>query len=236
MTFSNSLDKRLQVFAPGSRPEVFFLLESGIVKLAYTVLMGFRSFLITSTVVLAATCAGVATVAPQMFSVSGTVTDISPSAVSIQIEKTPMTLWSSKGLQVWKGTLFHDLSSIQVGDQIYARYYRDQAGRLIAVKIWATSCLYGAGLLMFRIKTSRYLPIQRLTPPDAYRKESKTVEYDANTVFQDSRPSDLIVGREVLVIGVLTQNAKVLATRVTVYEGNKPVRMGHDGSIMPRTK
>jgi len=31
-----SFDKHLQVFAQGSRPEEVFLLESGIVKLAYT--------------------------------------------------------------------------------------------------------------------------------------------------------------------------------------------------------
>jgi hypothetical protein len=38
--------------------------------------------------------------------------------------------------EVWKGRTFHDLSPVQVGDDLSARCYRDASGKLVADVIW----------------------------------------------------------------------------------------------------
>lgn len=184
-------------------------------------------------VVLAAASSGFSA---QLFSAEGLVTDVSPPAFSIRMNNTPMTLQSGRELTVWKGSLFHDLSPLRVGDHIYARYYYDQAGRPIVTKIWdnivsLSGVINNVGNRRFTVFTN-----PGMRQPSAYRQENKIVEYNASTIFQDSLPSDIKVSRDVLVIGLSTPNGKVLATRVTVYEGNRPVRMGQDASIMPRAK
>jgi hypothetical protein len=69
-------------------------------------------------------------------------------------------------------------------------------------------------------------------PQSAYRKENKAIRVDAATVFVASARADLRPGRGVEVIGQELPNGEVRATRVSVYEGNRPVRMRKDAVII----
>lgn len=51
--------------------------------------------------------------------------------------------------------------------------------------------------------------------------------------YEASAAEDLRAGRGVQVVGLDLKNGIVLATKVTVYEGNRPVRMGNRPAILP---
>ena len=70
-------------------------------------------------------------------------------------------------------------------------------------------------------------------PQSAYKMEKKSVRFNADTIFLSSEKSDLKVGREVQTIGLDLKNGIVKATRVTIYEGKRPVRMGRDKVLAP---
>lgn len=61
-------------------------------------------------------------------------------------------------------------------------------------------------------------------PHSAYRRQNRRIVIDSHTRFEDSAREDLRPGRDVDVIGTKDGSA-VRATRVIVYEGNRPVRM-----------
>jgi hypothetical protein len=80
-------------------------------------------------------------------------------------------------------------------------------------------------------------------PQSGYRRGKRQITFNSETKFEDSIPHDLRVGRTVDIIGRETKDSGVQATRITVYEGNFPVRMpagakvrAPDGSVrvMPR--
>jgi len=61
-------------------------------------------------------------------------------------------------------------------------------------------------------------------PQSAYRRGKRNITFNSATKFQGSLPQDLREGRTVDIIGIATRTG-VQATRVIVYEGNRPVRM-----------
>jgi hypothetical protein len=72
-------------------------------------------------------------------------------------------------------------------------------------------------------------------PQSAYVKERLKVAVDADTLFDASAKEDLRPGREVQMVGLDPRNGAARATRLTVYEGKRPVRMGN-GKVMPVTR
>ena len=52
-------------------------------------------------------------------------------------------------------------------------------------------------------------------------------------MFESSEKEDLKVGREVQTVGLHLRNGIVKATRVTIYEGKRPVRLGRAKVIGP---
>jgi Domain of unknown function (DUF5666) len=62
-------------------------------------------------------------------------------------------------------------------------------------------------------------------PQSGYRRGKRQITFDSKTKFEESAPQDLRVGRTVDIIGRETTDGDVHATRITVYEGNAPVRM-----------
>jgi hypothetical protein len=57
---------------------------------------------------------------------------------------------------------------------------------------------------------------------------------DADTTFDSSAKEDLKVWRDVQMVGVDLRNGTTMATRVVVYEGDRPVRMWNV-KVMPVT-
>ena len=70
-------------------------------------------------------------------------------------------------------------------------------------------------------------------PHSGYKKENKLIRFDADTMFESSEKDDLKVGREVQTVGLDLRTGIVKATRVTIYEGKRPVRMGKTKVIAP---
>ena len=75
-------------------------------------------------------------------------------------------------------------------------------------------------------------------PRSGYRRGKRQIAFNSKTKFEESAREDLRVGRIVDILGLETAISGVQATRVIVYEGNRPVRMpagirviAPDGSI-----
>ena len=66
-----------------------------------------------------------------------------------------------------------------------------------------------------------------------YTRENKLIRFDSDTIFESSEKEDLKVGREVQTVGLDLRNGIVKATRVTIYEGKRPVRLGSGKVIRP---
>jgi Domain of unknown function (DUF5666) len=61
-------------------------------------------------------------------------------------------------------------------------------------------------------------------PQSGYRRGKREIKFNSKTKFEESAREDLRVGRTVDILGLETSSG-VQATRVIVYEGNRPVRM-----------
>jgi hypothetical protein len=55
---------------------------------------------------------------------------------------------------------------------------------------------------------------------------------DADTFFDASAKEDLKLGRDVQMVGLDLKDGTIRAKLLTVYEGNRPVRMGN-GKVLP---
>jgi hypothetical protein len=73
-------------------------------------------------------------------------------------------------------------------------------------------------------------------PHSAYVKEKLRVSVDADTLFDASAKEDLKPGREAQMVGLDLKNGTIKATRLTVYEGNRPVRMKGGKVLVPDGK
>jgi hypothetical protein len=160
--------------------------------------------------------------------VVGTVERVSGNVIYVATGAKPIALYTDVHTEIWKGKVFHDLSQVVVGDHITARYRTDASGRFIADALWlditnlyaVTTKVTGSG---FEVLTN-----PNADPQSAYRKENKSIEVDADTVFESCAREDLKQGRDVQVVGLVLGNGDIRATRVTVYEGGRPVRMGRN--------
>ena len=57
-------------------------------------------------------------------------------------------------------------------------------------------------------------------------------EFDSDTEFEESAREGLRIGRDVDIIGLVTGDTRVQASRITMYEGHAPVRMPTGGRII----
>lgn len=170
---------------------------------------------------------------PPPKSIVGTVEAISRNVIYVQSGLQLTALSVDDRTEVWKGKVFHDLSQLEVGDDLTARYRTDASGKLVADAIWLNivnvfAVITKAGDNEFEVFTN-----PNADPQSAYKKEDKFVTVDADTTFEASRREDLIQGRNVQVVGLNLKNGTIQATRVTVYEGNRPVRMGTTPVTLP---
>ena len=72
-------------------------------------------------------------------------------------------------------------------------------------------------------------------PHSGYRRGSRQIVYQTDTIFEQSAAEDLRVGRSVDVIGDPVGRSRVRARRITVCEGHRPVRMPANTCIIPTT-
>ena len=168
--------------------------------------------------------------------VIGIVKSISGNVITVDAGERIVAVFADEHTEIWKGKIFHDLSLVQVGDDFAARCRADNSGRLVAelielnvVTFFGIITKVDGGGERFEMFTN-----PNADPQSGYAKKSLTVTVDSDTLFSASAKEDLKAGRDVQMVGLGLRNGTVRATRVTVYEGNRPVRMGN-GKVLPPT-
>ena len=168
--------------------------------------------------------------------VIGTVQSISGNEVNVRSGSRIIVVRTDDHTEVWKGKTSHDLALIHVGDDFAGRCRADTSGKLLAelielnvIAFFGVVTKVDGGGDRFEMFTN-----PKADPQSGYEKKRLRVLVDADTIFTASAKEDLKSGREVQMVGQDLKNGTVRATRLTVYEGNWPVRM-RDGKVLPPT-
>ena len=166
----------------------------------------------------------------------GTVRSISGNQINVESESRIIVVRTDNHTEVWKGKTSHDLALIHVGDDFAGRCRADASGRLLAdlielnvIAFFGVVTRVDGGGDSFEIFTN-----PKADPQSGYEKKRLRVLVDADTIFTASAKEDLKTGREVQMVGVDLKDGAVRATRLTVYEGDWPIRM-RDGKVLPPT-
>jgi hypothetical protein len=167
-------------------------------------------------------------------SVIGTVRGISGKAILVDGGAQVRTVVADEGTEIWKGKTFHDLSPVLIGDDFSARCRTDASGKLVAEVIWLNIVNFFGVITKVDGAGFEMLTNPNADPQSAYVRKKLAVIVDADTLFDASAREDLKPGRDVQMVGLDLKNGTISATRLTVYEGNRPVRMGN-GKVLPPT-
>ena len=169
--------------------------------------------------------------------VIGIVKSISGNAISVDAGERVIAVFADERTEIWKGKIFHDLSLVQIGDDFAARCRADNSGRLVAelielnvVNFFGIITKVEGGGDSFDLFTN-----PKADPQSGYIKKNLKVTVDSDTLFSASAKEDLKPGRDVQMIGLDLRDGTVRATRLTVYDGNWPVRM-KDVRVLPPTR
>jgi hypothetical protein len=173
----------------------------------------------------------------QSFPSLASVKSISGNVISVDAGERIVAVFADEHTEVWKGKIFHDLSLIQVGDDFAARCRADNSGRLVAELIELNVVAFFGVITKVEGGGEKF---EMFTNPKAdrqsgYEKKRRVVVVDADTIFTASAKEDLKAGRDVQMVGLDLRDGTVRATRLTVYDGNWPVRM-KDGRVLPPTR
>ena len=167
--------------------------------------------------------------------VIGIVKSISGNVISVDAGERIVAVFADGKTEVWKGKIFHDLSLVHVGDDFAGRCRADASGRLVAelielnvVTFFGIITKVDGGGEAFEMLTN-----PNADPQSGYVKKNLKVTVDSDTLFSASAKEDLKAGRDVQMVGLDLRNGMVKATRLTVYEGNRPVRMGNRKVLPP---
>jgi hypothetical protein len=166
--------------------------------------------------------------------VVGTVSRISGNTILVDSGAKVTGVIADEYTEFWKGKTFHDLSPVQIGDDLFARCRSDASGKLVAEVIWLNIVNFFGVITKVDGGGFEMLTNPNADPQSAYVKKKLKVTVDADTLFEASAKEDLKLGRGVQMVGLDLKNGTVMATRLTVYEGNRPVRMG-SGRVLPPT-
>lgn len=134
-------------------------------------------------------------------------------------------LFADKESQVWRGKMTHTLSVVQPGDDVTLRYRKDSTGRSVIIDLHANIDHIVGRVSKLRTGEFEVDENYNADPHSGYRRGLRQIEFDSNTEFELSAPEDLRIGRDVDIIGLKTNDTRVQASRITVYDGNAPVRM-----------
>ena len=168
--------------------------------------------------------------------VVGTVKAISGHVISVETGAQITSVFASEHSEIWKGKVLHDLSPVQIGDDFSARCRADASGRLVAEVIWLNIVNFFGVITKVDGGDFEMLTNPNADPHSAYVKEKLRVSVDADTLFDASAKEDLKPGREAQMVGLDLKNGTIKATRLTVYEGNRPVRMKGGKVLVPDGK
>jgi hypothetical protein len=165
--------------------------------------------------------------------VIGTVKSISSDVISVATGAATEDVATDAHTEIWKGKTFHDLSPVQIGDDFSARCYRNASGKLVADVIWLNIVNFYGVITNASGDGFEMLTNPNADPHSSYVKTNLKISVDADTIFDASAKEDLRVGRGVQMVGLDLKNGAIRATRLTVYEGKRPVRMKAGTKVMP---
>jgi hypothetical protein len=168
--------------------------------------------------------------------VIGTVKGVSGETISVDSDGKVVSITVDRNAEIWKGKVFHDLSPAQIGDDLSARCRSGGKGKLVCEAIWLNIVNFFGVITRVHNNDFEVLMNPDADPQSAYVKKTKIVQVDSGTLFNDSAKEDLRPGRNVQVIGLDLKNGMIRATRVTVYEGKRPVRMKSGTILAPDGK
>jgi hypothetical protein len=155
----------------------------------------------------------------------GTATTITGNQIVVRTGAGTNLLYADKETKVWRGKTGSVLSVVQPGDQVLVRFRQDSSGRSVILDLYANiTHVWGR---ISKVTDAGFEVDQNFNadPQSAYRRRYRQITFDSDTRFEESTPANLVVGRTVDVIGLKTTELEVVATRITVYEGRRPVGM-----------
>lgn len=158
-------------------------------------------------------------------SLMGTATTITPDQIVVQTAGTgALRLYFDYKTRVWPGQSGNARTAVQPGDSVLVRYRQDSA-RLVILDLWSNiTHVWGR---VTAVTNAGFEVDQNFNaePQSGYLRRSRHITFNSHTEFESSVPQDLRVGRTVDIMGSDTADSGVQAARVTVYDGNAPVRM-----------
>jgi hypothetical protein len=157
--------------------------------------------------------------------VGGTVAAISGNTLAVTDNRGEWIITVGSDTRIWKRKLFHDLSAVRIGDRITARCRVVPGTGLTAEAIWLNTVNIFGNILKLTRQGIEVMANPNADPRSAYRSEKLDIQVDEDTRFETSQPTDLRIGRNVQVVGVDLGGSKVAASKIIVYEGNRPTGM-----------
>jgi hypothetical protein len=151
----------------------------------------------------------------------------------IRVVSTSSTLlFADKDSRIWRGKMTNTLSAVQPGDRVMVKYRREADGRLVILELYAnlehiTGKITKIGIREFEVDQNH-----NADPQSAYKRQIRQIRFDSDTQWELSAPEDLRVGRDVDIQAVTGEKSHARASRVTVYEGNRPVRMPANARVV----
>src|SRR5690348_2925401 len=94
--------------------------------------------------------------------VIGTVRAVSGNSISVDSDGKIVDITVDPNAEVWKGKVFHDLSPVQIGDDLSARCRNIASGKLACKAIWLNIVNYFA--VITKVQNDSF---EILTNPDA---------------------------------------------------------------------
>jgi hypothetical protein len=173
-------------------------------------------------------------------SLIGTARTVTRDHIVVQTGAVMTVLYTDDETKVWRGQSGHVLTVVQPEDEVMVRY-RQNATHPVIVGLYANiTHVWGR----IRAVTKAGFEVDEnfnADPQSGYRRGKRQITFNSDTEFEESGRQDLRVGRTVDIIGLKTTDSGVEAARVTIYDGDAPVRTpagarvtGPDGSVRIR--
>jgi hypothetical protein len=160
----------------------------------------------------------------RLASLIGTARTITRDQIVVQTGTGTTLLYADDETKIWRGQSSNVLTVVRPGDKVLVRYRQDSA-RPVIVDLY-TNITHVWGRISSVTKAGFDVDQNfNADPQSGYRRGKRQITLNSDTEFEESARQDLQVGRTVDIVGLETTDSGVQATRVTVYDGNAPVRM-----------
>jgi len=155
----------------------------------------------------------------------GHLTAVSRDRIEVRDGTGTHVLYSDTASRIWRGKDYHDFSVLHIGDEVWVTYSIDGASRQVVINLYANIAKVEGRITHVGGNGFQADENYRAPPESSYRRGLRQIVYDSGTEWEHSLPGDLKVGRDVFIMGLKLPSGELQATRITVYEDKRPVRM-----------